>query len=458
MTAERVDPGPPAAAPGMYRRIARNSVVLGAGTAASSLLMMVSVAIAARSLGAHDFGVLVLLQSAVQMLRALTGFGTQQPVIKLGSDAQAAGDKGRLGEIVSMGLVVDALTAVATFAIAALFIELSRKTIGLADQNVGSAWILAVSLLFAGYPASNGIFRLYDRFGLLSLVQTLSAVGLVAGYAVLFAVAPTLQAFVAVWAVYFGLSSLIQLWISLELLRRDHVRLRFRWNLFSSTDGRTLWHYCWSTWGTSTTETIRTNGDSLLVGAIVSVEAAGIYNVARQLAGIIRKLNVVYMSTIFPEIARLSARNDVAGARKLNRRMLWLGLVVAVASVGLALILGKFIIQWLFGARFGAAHLPFVILTAAAVAQLISITPSMCVQVFRGPRLLLILTLVAVLMFAVLAIPLTFLFSISGMAVAHVAYGITLILLCYLSLRNIGAAERAPSIATVLDSANVIDK
>jgi O-antigen/teichoic acid export membrane protein len=422
----------------MYRRIARNSMVLGAGTAAASLMMMLSVAIAARSLGAHDFGVLVLLQSAVQMLRALAGFGTQQPVIKLGSDAQVADDRRRLGEVISMGLAVDVITAVATFGIAAFFIEISRKTIGLADQDVGSAWMLAVSLLFAGYPASNGIFRLYDRFGLLSLIQTLSAVGLVAGYAVLYAIAPTLQAFVAVWAVYFGLSSVIQLWISLELLRRDHVPLRFRWNMFSNADGRTLLHYCWSTWGTSTADTIRTNGDSLLVGAIVSVEAAGIYNVARQLAGIIRKLNVVYMSTVFPEIARLGSRKDVDGARKLNRRMLWLGLLVAIASVGLALIFGKFIVQLLFGARFGSAYLPFVILTAAAVAQLISITPSMCVQVYRGPRLLLLLIVVATLVFAVTAVPLTYLFSISGTAVAQLIFGVALILLCNWSLRDLG--------------------
>jgi O-antigen/teichoic acid export membrane protein len=442
----------------MYRRIARNSVVLGAGTAASSLLMMVSVAIAARSLGAHDFGALVLLQSAVQMLRALTGFGTQQPVIKLGSDAQAAADKGRLGEIVSMGLVVDALTAVATFAIAALFIELSRKTIGLADQDVGSAWILAVSLLFAGYPASNGIFRLYDRFGLLSLVQTLSAVGLVAGYAVLYATAPTLQAFVAVWAVYFGLSSLIQLWISLELLRRDQVPLRFRWKLFSTADGRTLLHYCWSTWGTSTTETFRTNGDSLLVGAIISVEAAGIYNVARQLAGIIRKLNVVYMSTVFPEIARLASQRDIGGARKLNRRMLLLGLGVAMASIVLALIFGKLIVQWLFGARFGPAYIPFVILTAAAVAQLISVTPSMCVQIYRGPRLLLALMLMATVIFAVTAVPLTFLLSINGTATAQVIFGIVLILLCNFALRRMDASQLSGSEKETETAREILEK
>jgi O-antigen/teichoic acid export membrane protein len=372
------------------------------------------------------------------MLRALTGFGTQQPVIKLGSDAQAADDRQRLGEVVSMGLVVDVLTAIATFAVAALFIELFRETIGLADQDVGSAWILAVSLVFAVYPTSTGVFRLYDRFGLLSLVQTLSALGLAAGYVVLYANAPTLRGFVSIWAVYFGLSGVMQLWITLKLLRRDHVPLRFRWNLFCNPDGRTLLQYCWSTWGTSTADTIRTNGDSLLVGAIVSVEAAGIYNVARQLSGIVRKLNGVYMSTVFPEIARLGSRKDVDGARKLNRRMLWAGLALAIASVGSALVFGKLVVQLLFGPRFEAAYIPVVILTAAAVAQLISSTPSMFVQVYRGPKPLFFLYALATLLFATTAVPLTYMFSISGTAAAQLIFAIALIVLCISSLRSLG--------------------
>jgi O-antigen/teichoic acid export membrane protein len=411
----------------------------------SSLLMMLSTAIAARSLDARDFGVLVLFQSAIQMLRALTGFGTQQPVIKLGSDAQTADDKRRLGEIISMGLVVDGITAVATFALAALFIELSRKTIGLADQDVGSAWILSVSLLFAGYPTANGIFRLYDRFGLLSVIQTVSALGLVVGYAVIYAAGATLQTFVAVWAVYFGLSSVIQLCFSVALVRRDRVPIRFHWSLFSTPDGRTLLHYCWSTWGTSTADTLRTNGDSLLVGAVVSVEAAGIYNVARQLSGIIRKLNVVYMSTVFPEIARIVSRRDADAARKLNRLMLWIGLALAIVSVGFAIVFGKPVVQLLFGSRFGAAYLSFVILTAAAVAQLISSTPSMFVQVYRGPRLLLLLIVLANLLFAVTAVPLTYMFSIDGTAAAQLIFAVALILLCNSALRNFaGLAQSQP--------------
>jgi O-antigen/teichoic acid export membrane protein len=426
----------------MYRRIVRNSALFAGGTAASALFTMLAVAVAARALDARDFGVLILLQNAVLMLRALTTFSTQQPVIKLGSAALAESDRERLSATVSMALIVDFVACLLAFAIAAVSIETARRTIGLADQDVGSSWILAVSLLFTGYPMSNGIFRLYDRFGLLSLIQGVSAIALLVAYALLWMAGASLHAFVWVWAVYLSLTSLVQLWISLRLVHRDGVRIRLKPRLFATDDGQTLLHYCWSTWGTSTAETVRTNGDSLLIGAIISVEAAGIYNVARQLAGVLRKLNVVYMSTVFPEIAWLAARGNNDGAKRLNRRLFWAGIGIAAAAIGLAAIFGEPIIRLLFGERFMAAFVPLVILTAAAAGLLISYTPSMYVQIFRGPRLLLLLHVIATVVFAVAAVALTSIWSIAGMALAQLVFAIVLTLLCNLVLRK---PARVPS-------------
>lgn len=437
-----------AASGSIYRRIARNFAVLAGGTAASSAFMMLAAAIAARALLPHQFGVLVLLQSSVLMLRSLTSFSTQQPVIKLGADAQTAENRHRLGSIISMGLVMDLFASMLAFVIAIALIELSRGSIGLADENVGLAWIFAVSLIFGGYPTSNGIFRLYDRFGLLSVVQTAGAALLLIAYAGLFWVRAKLQAFVWVWAIDVSAASILQVWAAILLVRRDGVELHFTLRDFLRPDGRQLLHYCWSTWGTSTAESIRTNGDSLLVGAIVSVEAAGIYNVARQLAGLLRKFSVIYPSAIFPEISRLAARGDTWNAKRLEFRLMWISIAIGAAAVGAVLAFGPFIVQLLFGPRFTAANEAFVILTAAAAAQLIGFTPSMYVQVYRGPRLLLILCVIATAAFAVAAVPLTFALSIAGMAIAQLLFGIILILLCKLALGDLDEPA-GPSLAEI---------
>jgi O-antigen/teichoic acid export membrane protein len=342
-----------------------------------------------------------------------------------------------------MGLVVDLLASTIAFVVAACLIELSRPVVGLADENVGSAWIFAVSLVFSGYPTANGIFRLCNRFGLLSLVQTGCAVCLFAGYAILFAVDAKLQAFVWAWAGYLTLSGMVQLGIGIAMIRRDRVPLRPALRDFSTPDGRTLLHYCWSTWGTSTADAIRMNGDSLLIGAIVSVEAAGVYNVARQLAGMLRKFNVILPATVFPEISRLAAAQDLVGAKRLHGRLLWIGTAIGLVAVIAAAALGHLVIRLLFGAAFEQGYVAFVILTAAAAAQLISFGPSMYVQVYSGPKRLLVLYGVASAIFAAAAVVLTFEFSLAGMAMAQLPFGLAVILLCEVQLRTLNMPQRA---------------
>jgi O-antigen/teichoic acid export membrane protein len=420
----------------MYKRIMRNSAVLAGGTAASSLFMMLSVAIAARALRPRDFGALALLQSAVLMLTALTSFSTQQPVIKLGSDALVADDRERLGRVVSMGFMIDVIASTIAFLIAVAGILLAGEKMGLRHPDQASAWALAVSLMLNGYPTSNGIFRLYDRFTLLSVLQSASAAGLLIVYAGLFAASAKLQAFVLAWAAYLAFSSGAQVLSSVYLLYRNSVPLRLNLKSLYSADGKTLIQYCWSTWGMSTAQTLRTSGDSLLVGAIVGVEAAGVYNVARQVAGLVRKFNVVYSSTVFPEVARLAAHQDLVGARRLNRHMLVGGLTLTAIAVAVAAFGGREIIRVIFGSNFDAGYFAFVVLTASAMIQLVSITPSMCVQVFRGPKLLLMLHLLATLAFVLAAVAMTVAWSLTGMALAQLIFAIVLAVLCNLALRN----------------------
>jgi O-antigen/teichoic acid export membrane protein len=430
----------------MYRRIARNSAVLAMGTAASALLTMLAVAIAARALSPHEFGTLVLLQSSALMLSALTSFSTQQPVIKLGSEAHAQSDKERLGDILSMGFAVDVAASIIAFAIAALVIGFFKAAVDLSDQNTGAAWIFAVSLLFTGYPTANGIFRLYDRFGLLSLIQGLAAAGLVAVVAVLFTTGAPFDDFVWAWAVYLASNSMLQLGAALSLVRAARVPLRLNPRSFLGADGRSLLHYCLSTWGTSTADTVRSNGDSLLIGAIVSVEAAGVYNVARQLAGILRKFNVIYTATIFPEIARLAARGANARARRLRARLLLASSLIGIAGTLAALTVGRMIIHITFGGGFDDAYWPFVLLTAAAAAQLAGQISSMYVQVYVGPTRLVRVHIAAAGVFLVAAVPLTFLSTIPGMAAAQLLFGLALVLFCEHALCDVSPCRDARAV------------
>jgi O-antigen/teichoic acid export membrane protein len=424
----------------VYRRLARNSAYLASGTTASALFMMLAVVLAARALSPREFGLLVLFQSATQMVATLTSFSTQQPVIKLGSSALAEGDMEHLGRIIGLGLLIDGLAAFAATAGAFAFLAIGRGWIGLPDEELGVAALFAGSLLFTGYLTSNGIFRLLNRFGLLSLIQAGCGAAVLAASAYLYASHAPFEAYCGVWAMYFVLNGQVPLIVALQLARRGGIPIAFSKARMRSPEIRTFVAYCWTTWGTATADTVRSNGDSLLVGAAVSVETAGIYNVAKQLAGILRKLNTVYASAAFPEISSLSAHGEEENAALVRRRMLWVGGAIGVVAVAAALVIGRPVIGLLFGPRFEAAWLPLVILTAAAAAQLISHTLSMYVQVYVGPERLFRVYLVAIGIFVIAAFPLTSALSISGTALAQLLFSLSLIYFCHLALRRTDAA------------------
>ena len=420
----------------VYGRLARNSAWLGGGTVLAALFMMLAVVLSARALSPREFGLLVLFQSATLMVATLMSFSTQQPVIKLGAAAQAQGDLDHLGRIFGLGLVIDTCAAIVAALVAFAFLGLGRGLIGIPDDELRIASLFAASLLFSGYLTSNGIFRLLNRFALLSMIQAGCAAAVLGATAFCYVRNAPFEAYCAAWAAFFVLNSQLPLIVGVYLARKAGVRITFATARMRTGEIRTFLAYCWTTWGVATAEALRSNGDSLLVGATVSVETAGVYNVAKQLAGILRKLNSVYASAAFPEISALSAHGEHQAAARVRRRMFAVGAAVGLLAVVGALVIGRFVLNLLFGARFEAAYVPLAILTAAAAAQLIAQTQTMYVQVYVGPEKLFLGYMFALAIFLLAAVPLTLSFSMAGTAAAQLLFTLALITFCYFALRS----------------------
>lgn len=424
----------------VYRRLARNSAYLAGGTVASALFTMLAAVLNARALSARDFGLLVLFQSATTMLAVLMSFSTQQPVIKLGATALAEDDRDRLGRILGLGLMFDTLAAIVAAALAFGFLALGRDWVGIDDDQLGNAALFAGSLLFTGYLTSNGIFRLLNRFGLLSLLQAGCAAVLLAVTAWLYASGAPFRAYCWTWAIFFAANAQLPLVVGLLLARRAGIPVRLAPKRMAPGEVPSFLAYCWTTWGVATIEALRSNGDSLLVGAMVSVEAAGVYNVAKQLAGVLRKANAIYASAMFPEVSALSAQGQAENARRVRGRILSISGVIAAAAIAAAVLAGQLVLSLLFGVRFEAAYWPLVILTAAAASQLISHTLSMYVQVYVGPERLFHVYVFAIILFAIAVFPLTAALSTTGTALAQFLFSLALIYFCHMALRRAGAA------------------
>lgn len=425
----------------LRRRVLRNLAILGGGNGFASLLSLGAIAINSRALSLTEFGTFVLLQTTAMLVAGFFAFGTQQPVIKIGLEALEKNDTERFERLIGMGHAADFLGALAAATVSLAVILLGSDLLHLSSQAAPAALLVAGSLLFQGYRTSEGIFRAFDRFHQLAAIQVGAAAIQVAAAAYLWRIDAPFVAYGALAASAIALPSLSQFFWALILLRRRGLRPRLGEIASAKDDRREFVAYCRSTWATGSLDTLRQNGDAPLVGMLVSVEAAGIYNVARQLAGVLRKGVQIYASVIFPELATLAARRDMAGAGRLLSRILATSAALTVLLVAGSWVFGQLVLGLLFGSEFSAGHTVLVLLFAAGGVQLLSATYSMYVQAFDGPVAVFHAYVAATLGFLAAIVPGLLIWGLPGAGVAQIAFFLILTLACRHRLRKAHAMK-----------------
>lgn len=421
------------------RRVLRNLVLLGGGNGAASALALGAVAINSRALPLKDFGTFVLLQTCALLIAGLFTFATQQPVVKLGMAALDGKDFRRFEQIVGLGFLADFASAICAAVSAAAAILLLSDMAGIPPSARSAALIVAGSLAFQGYRTSEGVFRALDRFDSLGALQVVAAAIQLGCALLLWRMDAPFIAYGALAASAIALPSILQMVGALVLLHARSMWPRTGARTTDNEDRREFVAYCGSTWATGSLDTIRMNGDAPLVGLFISVEAAGVYNVARQLAGILRKLVQIYASVLFPELAALAARRDTSGAKRVLRRIVLTTLGLTGVLVTGSAIFGGVTLGLLFGEEFRAGHAVLVLLFAAAGIQLLSATYSMYVQAFDGPVAVFHAYVAATIAFALAIIPGLAFFGIVGAGAAQIVFFAVLTAMCSKRLARVGA-------------------
>lgn len=427
---------------GVRQRVVKNLILLGGSSGASALLSMLSTATNSRALNLTDFGTFILLQTSALLVAGIFSFATQQPIIKLGVRALEAGETEKFESFVGLGLLVDTASAVVATIVSLVLVSTLPALIGISAERISPAILVAASLLFQGYRTSEGIFRAFDRFDLIGFIQILSA-------AIQFLFALILWWYDAAFILYavlaalvISLSSCLQLITALFLLRSNGMWPRLRYISAKSSERSEFMTYCWSTSVMGTCDTIRGFGDSPLVGALVSVEAVGIYNVAKQLAGILRKGTAIYASVLFPELASMAAAGRFLEAKRTLHKAVAVSLAITVVAVIGSVLVGSPVLTLVFGPRFAAGSTVLTLLTLAAGLQLVSASYSMLVQAFIGPIPLLYAYFLAASSFLLVAFIGLSNLGVWAMGLAQIAFVIALTAGCGLKLMRYTAQER----------------
>ncbi|MCF8708252.1 lipopolysaccharide biosynthesis protein [Rhizorhapis sp. SPR117] len=417
------------------------------GNFLSAFIALLSVGVAARALGPASYGILTLVISYTRLIERIVRFESWQPLIKYAADLTGDNDKEDLRNLYAFGLALDVSAALAAAVSAALLAVVAGALFGLKADYIGLVFIycIALALNITGMPAA--VLRLAGRFRTIAYTQILANLiriplclaGLWWGGDLLY--------FVIVWsgAQIFGVA-LFFILAMLEL-RQQGIHNLFRARLRGI--GKRFPGIMGFAWSSNLSMTLRASAqefDVLLVGALASPAAAGLYYIAKRIAKAAQQLGAQVQTVLYPDVARLWAKNAYRAFRKAVLQVqLFLALFGICTLIALALF-G----HWLIRIGLGEAYMavwPLLMVQLIAVIFTLHSAPSRSALLAMGRQhQVLQIVLAGTFVFHASALLLIPSIGAMGANIAHVLLAsICAVAMDYVWLLEISRRQRARS-------------
>lgn len=336
--------------PSAARRIAHNVSFLTLGRIATALCSFAYIAFAVRALGLGQFGLLILIHSLGIMASTFSRMQSWQTLIRFGNEPYARRDLDLLRQILGFCIRLDLLSAVVAVSIGvisvALYSHIAQWTPWVTSLAYGYA--LISPFMYTGW--SNGVLRLTDRFHLVPISDTATAIFRTAGTALGFALHLNLGFFVLIWAGAVLLDYGLFLFFALTTLRRK-IGLRLRWRDVLTQwrwQSPGMWAFTRSTSINQTLGAVSGHISTLVVGSLLGSAEAAVFRICRQIAdGIVTPAQML-SPVLYPELVKMRDRQDWRGLKRLTWKIF-----AMLCGVSVALLL----VSAFFGGRIFALML-----------------------------------------------------------------------------------------------------
>jgi O-antigen/teichoic acid export membrane protein len=408
----------------VLQRMLQNISYLVGGTASASLLGLVTLALTARALGPEMLGILALIQ-AYNRLIDRARVECWQALIKYGADALENQRYDEFKSLLKFGVLVDVVGALVAAAIAAVGVYVAGWWLDWAPETTRMASLFSVVILFRISSMPTAVLRLFDRFGIVAWQQVAVAALRLMLTAVAYVAGAGLWAFVLITMGTQIFGSVILIVSGWRVLAREGYR-----NILSSScKGITqrcpgIWGFIWSLNIGNLARKSTRELDTLIVGGVVDPAAAGLYHVAKRLGEFLLLAGVPIQQVIYPDIARMWARAEVARFRRTVMQVdLGSGALAALVMVVMAWY-AEPLIRLTVGEQFADASGLLVLQTLGVTLFLfgVALRPALFSMGLQM-RFLQIVTLSTVCFYGtlLLAVPS---FGVYGAPLAHIVYNV----------------------------------
>jgi O-antigen/teichoic acid export membrane protein len=339
------------------------------GNMAEAALGLAVVAIAARSLGPTDYGLLVLAFSYARALERLVSFQSWQPLVRYGAPLLADSDRDQLRALLKFGLLLDLAGAVAGFVIGIGLAVAGGALFGWSDDLRLVLFLCCLMLPFrlSGMPTAG--LRIFGAFKSIAWIGTAGTAIRLAGSIAAALAGGGIIAFAIAWAGSQILASLLFLGAALRLLHEKGVRDIWRAsarNISGQFEG--IWRFAISSNLSLTLRSSANQLDIFIVGALAGPAAAGMYHIAKRAGRMAEQVAVQAQAVLFPDITRLWAKRDLAEVRRAALQMEAMLVGFGMLGTILVLVAGKPILVLALGPEFSDAWTLLVVQMLAVTA------------------------------------------------------------------------------------------
>lgn len=425
--------------------------MLAGGKVYTALVGVLYLALATRSLGAHDFGVLILIHAVVSAMRDLTALRTEQCVVKYGAACLENDERANFQKLVKFTALVDASFCFAGMLLGMLVIHLAGARFGITAELAPLATLYCCAILFNVKATPLGLLRLFNRFDLIALtVMVVPSVRLL-GAIVAFAFYQNIVAFLCVWFASGACHCLATVWVGWREFRRRGHSEGMDWRLAGLTrPHERLWRFLWAANVHLKLHSANRHVSVLGAGFFLGPAAAGLFKVAVEAADVLIKPAQLFTETLYPELVKIAAAGQNRSLwRVITRAALVAGGVAALVWLGV-FVLGKTMLSLFFGAEFTASYPALMLLLTAGAVAMTAFALDPAMYAIGRPGVSMNVRIVTSLLHVSVILLLAERLGLPGIGIAHIASSFaTAFLLWYCARHLIKNAPPGPQTAPV---------
>ena len=353
------------------RRVMANFAHLVTGKAAAGVVSAIYLLIITRALGAHGYGVLILVNAYVVLVGTVVAYCGFHGVVRYGAIVLEAGDRAGFARIVRYMGVVELVCGAAAITLAALLAPLIGPKLGWSDEAVRFAVLYSLAVIAQIRATPQGVLQLAQRFDLISAHQIVLPGMRLIGATVVWGLHGGLMGYLAVWltaSVVEGLAMWLMALGSWRKLAPGEPLLGPWRGVSTKIEG--FGRFAVITKFEITLRELAPKLAPLTVGWVLGPAAAGVFALALRGTSLLAQPAGLLSRAIYPVLAAQNAKREMA---PLWRTVWRAALMVTIAAVPIVLLLavfGRHLLPALGGSTFAAGSALVVLIALSRTASL----------------------------------------------------------------------------------------